>query len=78
MLNLGKISVKKGCWFKTGCREDGGNVGFWAEDSTEGYIYTAGTTVEELSYRYIFEDENTCKFFDLATNLLAFTFLRKM
>ena len=71
-------SVKAGRCFRKGGREDGGNVAFWDEDSTECDIYIARTSVEELSYRYIFDNENRCKFFDLATNQLAFTFLRKM
>ncbi|NTW87741.1 MAG: hypothetical protein HGB26_01140 [Desulfobulbaceae bacterium] len=72
-------------------REDGSYVGFWDDEGgkiktaefradvwTEGDIFTSNAGWNEFSHGYIFETADVCKFFNLATNLLAFTFFRKM
>ena len=61
--------------------DEGGKIKtaeFRADVRTEGDIFISKTLEGESSNGYIFETTDVCKFFNLSTNQLVFTFTRKM
>lgn len=53
-------------------------IEFRADVRTEGDIFISKTPEGEHSNGYIFETTDVCKFFNLSTNQLAFTFTRRL